>query len=195
MTEIDPGGRAPLYNPALPRLDGRLLHHRKLVPTNHERLVWGQGDGRGLRAIETPLGRLGGLICWRTTCRSRASRSTSRASRSTSPRPRTTPTPGRRRSCTWRWSRGPSWSRLATSSERRPIRDLRGGPRRHRGRRSRRRDPRPGRRLPRRTALRRGGDPRGLDPARLEERQRFDAAGHYHRPDVLKLRVDGPPEA
>src|ERR1700741_5348881 len=45
--------------------DGSLaLHHRKLVPTNHERLVWGQGDGRGLRAIETPLGRLGGLICW-----------------------------------------------------------------------------------------------------------------------------------
>jgi nitrilase len=40
------------------------LHHRKLVPTNHERLVWGQGDGRGLRAIETSLGRLGGLICW-----------------------------------------------------------------------------------------------------------------------------------
>ena len=34
------------------------------MPTNHERLVWGQGDGRGLRAIETPLGRLGGLICW-----------------------------------------------------------------------------------------------------------------------------------
>jgi nitrilase len=34
------------------------------VPTNHERLVWGQGDGRGLRAIETPLGRIGGLICW-----------------------------------------------------------------------------------------------------------------------------------
>jgi nitrilase len=40
------------------------LHHRKLVPTNHERLVWGQGDGRGLRAIESSLGRLGGLICW-----------------------------------------------------------------------------------------------------------------------------------
>ena len=49
-----------LYSP-----EGRLaLHRRKLVPTNHERLVWGQGDGRGLRAIETPLGRLGGLICW-----------------------------------------------------------------------------------------------------------------------------------
>ena len=34
------------------------------MPTNHERLVWGQGDGGGLRAIPTPLGRLGGLICW-----------------------------------------------------------------------------------------------------------------------------------
>jgi nitrilase len=40
------------------------LHHRKLVPTNHERLVWGQGDGRGLHAVETGFGRLGGLICW-----------------------------------------------------------------------------------------------------------------------------------
>jgi hypothetical protein len=51
--------------PLLLALDGELaLHHRKLVPTNHERLVWGPGDGRGLRAIETPLGRLGGLICW-----------------------------------------------------------------------------------------------------------------------------------
>jgi nitrilase len=45
--------------------DGSLaLHHRKLVPTNHERLVWGQGDGRGLAAVETGFGRLGGLICW-----------------------------------------------------------------------------------------------------------------------------------
>jgi nitrilase len=40
------------------------LHHRKLVPTNHERLVWGQGDGRGLHAVETGFGRVGGLICW-----------------------------------------------------------------------------------------------------------------------------------
>ena len=45
--------------------DGTLaLHHRKLVPTNHERLVWGQGDGRGLNAVETGFGRLGGLVCW-----------------------------------------------------------------------------------------------------------------------------------
>jgi nitrilase len=57
---------ATLYNSLLVfSPDGELaLHHRKLVPTNHERLVWGQGDGRGLRAIPTPLGRLGGLICW-----------------------------------------------------------------------------------------------------------------------------------
>ena len=41
-----------------------VLHHRKLVPTNHERLVWGQGDGRGLTTVETGFGRLGGLICW-----------------------------------------------------------------------------------------------------------------------------------
>jgi nitrilase len=49
-----------LYSP-----DGELaLHHRKLVPTNHERLVWGPGDGGGLEAVETGLGRVGGLICW-----------------------------------------------------------------------------------------------------------------------------------
>jgi nitrilase len=34
------------------------------VPTNHERLIWGQGDGRGLTAVETGFGRLGGLICY-----------------------------------------------------------------------------------------------------------------------------------
>jgi nitrilase len=49
-----------LYGP-----DGAIaLHHRKLVPTNHERLVWGQGTGAGLEAVETAVGRVGGLICW-----------------------------------------------------------------------------------------------------------------------------------
>lgn len=38
--------------------------HRKLIPTGGERLVWAQGDGSGLVAYDTPLGRLGGLICW-----------------------------------------------------------------------------------------------------------------------------------
>jgi nitrilase len=40
------------------------LHHRKLMPTNHERLVWGLGDGSGLAAFDTDVGKVGGLICW-----------------------------------------------------------------------------------------------------------------------------------
>ena len=45
--------------------DGSILNrHRKLMPTNPERMVWGMGDGTGLRVVDTPAGRLGGLICW-----------------------------------------------------------------------------------------------------------------------------------
>ena len=45
--------------------DGTILNrHRKLVPTNPERMVWGQGDASGLRVVNTEHGRLGGLICW-----------------------------------------------------------------------------------------------------------------------------------
>ena len=45
--------------------DGSLLNrHRKLMPTNPERMVWGVGDGSGLKVIDTPAGRLGALICW-----------------------------------------------------------------------------------------------------------------------------------
>jgi nitrilase len=45
--------------------DGRTLNlHRKLTPTHTERIVWGAGDGAGLNACETPIGRVGGLICW-----------------------------------------------------------------------------------------------------------------------------------
>ena len=66
VNELDPERPGTLYNSLLYwSPEGELaLHHRKLVPTNHERLVWGPGDGRGLRAVETPLGRIGGLICW-----------------------------------------------------------------------------------------------------------------------------------
>jgi nitrilase len=58
--------RGTIYNALLVfGPDGKLaLHHRKLMPTNHERLVWGLGDGDGLEAVETDLGRVGGLICW-----------------------------------------------------------------------------------------------------------------------------------
>jgi nitrilase len=45
--------------------DGRLLgKHRKLMPTGLERLVWGQGDGSTLTVLDTPLGKLGAVICW-----------------------------------------------------------------------------------------------------------------------------------
>ena len=44
--------------------DGSILnHHRKLVPTSYEKLVWANGDGAGLRVNETRLGRIGTLIC------------------------------------------------------------------------------------------------------------------------------------
>ena len=95
-------------------------------------------------------------------------------------------------------SRGPSWSRLATSSERRPIRDfLRGGPRRIElvGRGGARSSARTAPTSPDRSTARRGSSTRSSTARLHEERQRFDPAGHYHRPDVLKLRVDGPPEA
>jgi nitrilase len=45
--------------------DGMMLNrHRKLMPTNPERMVWGMGDASGLRVVDTPAGRLGSLICW-----------------------------------------------------------------------------------------------------------------------------------
>jgi nitrilase len=66
VNEVEPQRPGTIYNSLLYHSpDGELaLHHRKLVPTNHERLIWGQGDGRGLLAVETGFGRVGGLICW-----------------------------------------------------------------------------------------------------------------------------------
>jgi nitrilase len=64
---VDSGpGNGTLYNSLLTISEGGQLgnHHRKLVPTYTERLVWGNGDGRGLEAAPTSAGRVGGLICW-----------------------------------------------------------------------------------------------------------------------------------
>ncbi len=64
---VDSGpGNGTLYNSLLTISDDGQLknHHRKLVPTYTERLVWGNGDGRGLEAAPTSVGRVGGLICW-----------------------------------------------------------------------------------------------------------------------------------
>jgi nitrilase len=45
--------------------DGSLaLKRRKITPTYHERMVWGQGDGSGLVAIDTAVGKVGALACW-----------------------------------------------------------------------------------------------------------------------------------
>jgi nitrilase len=67
VERVDAGpGRGTLYNAALTfGPDGALLnHHRKLVPTYTERMVWGPGDADGLRAVDTPAGRVGALVCW-----------------------------------------------------------------------------------------------------------------------------------
>src|ERR1700674_185516 len=58
--------RGTLYNSVVViGADGVLLNrHRKLMPTNAERMVWGFGDATGLKVIETPCGRVSTLICW-----------------------------------------------------------------------------------------------------------------------------------
>ena len=63
--ERDPRGRT-LWNALLTfNADGQLMgHHRKLVPTFGERLLWMPGDAAGLTVHETAVGRVGGLICW-----------------------------------------------------------------------------------------------------------------------------------
>ena len=55
-----------LYNTQLIfNADGSLVgKRRKIMPTYHERLIWGWGDGSGLRVFETRVGRIGALICW-----------------------------------------------------------------------------------------------------------------------------------
>ncbi|MDM0014483.1 Nit6803 family nitriliase [Variovorax sp. J22P168] len=55
-----------LYNAQLVfDADGTLLlKRRKITPTYHERMVWGQGDAAGLKVVETQVGRVGALACW-----------------------------------------------------------------------------------------------------------------------------------
>src|SRR5271168_2890033 len=45
--------------------DGELIQRRrKISPTYHERMIWGQGDASGLRAVDSKVGRIGQLACW-----------------------------------------------------------------------------------------------------------------------------------
>ena len=197
VNELDPARNGTVYNALLYHApDGSLaLKHRKLVPTNHERLVWGQGDGGGLRAVETPLGRIGGLICWENYMPlARFSLYESGIEIYLAP----TADDGDAWQATLvhiaRESRAfvvsPShFQRASAYPTDFPLRELLEG----------------------HDVIGRGGSailaPDGsylagplygeegilyaeLDPSRLhEERQRFDPAGHYHRPDVLRLEV------
>lgn len=63
VNERDKGS---LYNTQLIfDADGTLrLKRRKITPTFHERMVWGQGDGAGLKVVDTAVGRIGALACW-----------------------------------------------------------------------------------------------------------------------------------
>lgn len=58
--------QSTLYNTAIIiGSDGTLKNkHRKLMPTNPERMVWGFGDASGLKVVDTPCGRVGTLLCW-----------------------------------------------------------------------------------------------------------------------------------
>lgn len=66
------GGTGTIYCTALTvGEDGEVLaSHRKLMPTGTERLVWGQGDGQGIRVVNTRAGNVGAVICWEvSSCR------------------------------------------------------------------------------------------------------------------------------
>lgn len=58
--------KSTLYNTVVTiNSDGSILNrHRKLMPTNPERMVWGFGDGSGLKVSDTSAGRVGTLLCW-----------------------------------------------------------------------------------------------------------------------------------
>ena len=197
VNERDPAKPGTLYNALLYHSpEGELaLHHRKLVPTNHERLIWGQGDGGGLRALHTPIGRIGGLICWENYMPlARFSLYESGVEIYIA----STADDGDAWQATLvhiaRESRAfvvaPShFQRAGSYPDDFPLKDELAGL----------------------DVIGRGGsavlDPDGsylagplygeegilyadLEPQRLdEERQRFDPAGHYHRPDVLELKV------
>ncbi len=69
ISEKSPASAGAIWNSnLLIGEDGEILnHHRKLVPTFYEKLIWSSGDGAGLRVVETRIGRIGQLICGENT--------------------------------------------------------------------------------------------------------------------------------
>ena len=195
--ELDPARPGTIYNALLYFApDGRLVErHRKLVPTNHERLIWGQGDGGGLRAFDAGFGRIGGLICWENYM------PLARFALYES---------GLEVYIASTADDGDAWQATLVHIAR-ESRAFVVAPS-HFQRRSAYPDDFPlAELIEKHDVIGRGGsailapdgsylagplyDQEGtlyadLDPQRVrEERQRFDPAGHYHRPDVLKLTV------
>ncbi len=65
VTEKDPINTSLYCTMMIFDSDGKLIHkHRKIKPTGTERVIWADGDGQTLHGVHTPLGRLGGLVCW-----------------------------------------------------------------------------------------------------------------------------------
>jgi len=86
------------------------------MPTQHERLFHGIGSGDDLAVVDTPLGRVGGLICWENRM-PLARHQLYREERRSGWRPRpTTPTSGSPRCATSRSSRARTWSRCRSTS-------------------------------------------------------------------------------
>jgi aliphatic nitrilase len=69
ISESSPASVGAIWNSnLLIGSDGSILnHHRKLVPTFYEKLIWAAGDGAGLKVVDTPAGRVGALICGENT--------------------------------------------------------------------------------------------------------------------------------
>jgi nitrilase len=65
VNERERGGSFTIYNSLVVLGPPGVLHvHRKLMPTKHERMFHGLGTGDDLQVVDTPFGRIGGLICW-----------------------------------------------------------------------------------------------------------------------------------
>ncbi|NNE41240.1 MAG: carbon-nitrogen hydrolase family protein [Marinicaulis sp.] len=66
VAERDPHSNGTSYCTAITiSKKGEILNrHRKLKPTHAERIIWGDGDGYGLRVVERPYGRISALNCW-----------------------------------------------------------------------------------------------------------------------------------